>query len=448
MTSAGVRRGHAVVIGSGIAGLLTAQVLADTYSTVSVFERDTPSGRPEPRRGVPQGRHAHALLSRGLSAMDELLPGLRAGLEAAGLPFADAQAAVRLYNGGRLLHPGTSGLTAVAVSRATLEHAIRTRVAAHPRISINTGRSVAGLTASPIRDRITGVRLTGDDRTEAADLVVDAGGRGGRSPRWLADLGYPPVPEETVAVGMTYVTRRYAYDAELLDGLIGVIVASYPGQVYGGAVGREDRDGIVLGLQAMLGVELPDDPDGMARIADRLADPRIARVIREGRPVGGAERMRYPASVRRRYERMRRFPEGYLVVGDALCSFNPIYAQGMTVAAGQALLLRDLLEHGTGRLARRFFRQAARVIDSPWSIATLSDLRFAEIEGPRPAGTRVANAYLDRYHRAAAADPALATAFLQVAHLVEPPATLFAPRLLRKALLARRRPGGQDAGAG
>jgi 2-polyprenyl-6-methoxyphenol hydroxylase-like FAD-dependent oxidoreductase len=431
---------HAVVIGSGIAGLLTAQALADAYTTVTVIERDIPSDRPEPRRGVPQGRHAHALLSRGLEAMDELLPGLRAELEAAGLPFTDAQAGIRLYTSGHLLSPGPSALTAVAVSRATLEHAIRARVAAHPRITISSGRSVSGLTAGPDGDRITGVRVTGPGAVETAveaDLVVDAGGRGRRSPRWLADLGYPAVQEETVAVGMTYVSRRYAFDPELLDGLVGVIVSSYPGQVYGGAVGREDGDRIVLGLQAMLGVDLPDDPDGMARIADQLADPLIARVIRQGRPVGDAQRMQHPASVRRRYERMRRFPQGYLVIGDALCTFNPIYAQGMTVAALEALLLRDLLRRGAGAQARRFFRDAARLIDSPWSIATLSDLRFTEIEGPRPPAARLVNAYLGRYHRAAARDSTLTNAFLQVAHLVKPPATLFAPRFLRRALTGR-----------
>ena len=413
---------RAVVIGSGISGLLAAWVLADTYAEVVVLERDAVTDRPEPRRGVPQGRHAHALLSRGLGALEELFPGFRAELSAAGVPFGDAQSDISYYVNGRLLKSGPSGITAAAVSRPTLEHAIRVRVVTHPRITVRTGRTASGLAAAG--ERITGVRVGSE--VVPADLVVDAGGRGRRTIRWLTDLGYPPVPEETVAPGMTYVTCRFAYEPGLLDGL-GIIVQSFPGQVYGGAVGREDSDRIVLGIQAMLGTGLPTDPDGLAEVADRLVEPRLARVLREAVPIGPTATMQFPTSVRRRYERMRRFPEGYLVVGDALCHFNPIYAQGMTVAALESLLLRDVLRRGPAGLARRFFRPAGRLVGTPWMVAAGSDLRFPEVEGRRPPGSRLMSAYLGRFYRAAAEDASLATTFIRVANLVDPPAKLLSP---------------------
>ena len=436
-------RAHAVVIGGGISGLFTARVLADTYAVVSVLDRDALPSAPVARRGVPQGQHAHALLTRGLRAIEELFPGFEAELDALGVPFGDGQADIHYYNNGHRLSPAVSGFTAVAVSRPLLEHIVHSRVAADPRIRILGSHSVTGLIGTAAKDRVAGVHVyagqSGTESTLEADLVVDAGGRGRQSPRWLAELGHRAVPEQTVPVGMTYVTRRYRYDERLLDGSLAVILSSYPGQLYGGAVGREDSDRIVLGLQAMIGEELPTDEDGMAAVADRLNDRRLARVIRLGEPLGPPAKMRYPVSVRRRYERLRGFPDGYLVVGDALCSFNPIYAQGMTVAALEALLLRDLLRDGTDGLARRFFRRAAKLIDSPWSIATGSDLRFPQIEGQRPPGARLANAYLDRYHAAAAADPALGTAFLRVANLIDPPARLFDPRLMVRVGRATRR---------
>jgi len=436
--------GHALVIGAGLGGLFTARALADTYAAVTVLDRDELPDTPAARKGVPQGRHAHALLARGLEAIAELFPGIEGELAALGVSSGDAQADLHFYNNGHRLSPARSGLTAVAASRPLLEHIVRTRVAAHPRIQISGGQTAHGLLSTMAKDRVTGVRARATNGMESvieADLVVDAGGRGGQSARWLAELDCPPAPEQTVQVGMTYVTRRYRYDEKLLDGRLGLIVASYPGQVYGGAVGREDGDRIVLGLQAMLGTELPTDSDAMAAVADRLDDALLARVIREGEPIGDAVRMRYPASVRRRYERLRWFPHGYLVTGDALCHFNPIYAQGMTVAALEALLLRDLLRHGVDDMARRFFRGTAKLVDSPWSIATGSDLRFADIEGHRPPTARLVNAYLDRYHAAAAADPVLGTAFLRVANLIDSPARLFSPRLVvRVARAARLRP--------
>ncbi|GAB7046543.1 squalene monooxygenase [Catenuloplanes indicus] len=426
---------HAVIIGAGIGGLLTAHVLADTFDTVTVLDRDSLPDTPASRRAVPQDRQAHLLLARGLDAFEAIMPGFRADLEAQGVPFGDDQADVRYYASGRRLPPSASGHTTGAVSRVLLEHLTRQRVAGHPRIRVVSGRTVSGLTASAGGARITGVRTA--DGTLPASIVVDAGGRGGHSARWLAEHGYPPPPVETVRIGMTYVSRRYRYDPALLDAPLGVIVPSFPGQPYGGAAGREDADRIVLGLQAMLDADLPTDQEGLLTIAGRLPDPALAGILRHAEPVGEPSRMRFPESVRRRYERARRFPAGYLVIGDALCSFNPIYAQGMTVAALEALLLRELMHAGpTGDLARRFFRGAARLIDVPWSVATGGDLRFPEVDGIRTPATRLAGAYLGRYQRAAHTDPVLSAAFLRVANLIDPPARLFAPALLLRVARA------------
>jgi 2-polyprenyl-6-methoxyphenol hydroxylase-like FAD-dependent oxidoreductase len=175
----------------------------------------------------------------------------------------------------------------------------------------------------------------------------------------------------------------------------------------------------------------------MAAFVATMASPAFGELVRTGDPVGEPVSMRYPASVRRHYERARRLPEGHLVLGDALCTFNPIYGQGMTIAALEAGLLRRLLDGGTAGLPRRFFRAAARLLDSPWSISAGNDLRFPGVEGRRPPAGRLLNGYLARYHRAATADPALGTAFIRVANLLDPPAALLAPRLVLRVLRHR-----------
>jgi 2-polyprenyl-6-methoxyphenol hydroxylase-like FAD-dependent oxidoreductase len=187
----------------------------------------------------------------------------------------------------------------------------------------------------------------------------------------------------------------------------------------------------------------------MAAFAETLSAPQIGALLRTARPVDPPARMRFPASVRRRYERLRRLPEGHLVFGDGLCSFNPIYGQGITVAALEALLLRRLLADCGDGLARRFYRGAARLIDAPWQISVGTDLRFPEVTGRRTLRVRLVNAYLARLHAAATTDPDLGAAFLRVVNLVDPPTRLLTPgRVLRVLRGPRRAPARQPVGAG
>ncbi|BCJ68762.1 hypothetical protein [Polymorphospora rubra] len=268
--------------------------------------------------------------------------------------------------------------------------------------------------------------------------MVDAGGRGSRSPVWLDRLGYEPAPEEQVRVDVTYVTRTYRREPDQLEGLLGALTNATPALPRGGIVAVQEGDRFAVAISGMLGEEPPHDDEEMVRYAETLAAPQIGALIRSAVPVSPPVRMRFPASLRRRYERLRRFPDGYLVVGDALCSFNPIYGQGMTVAALQALLLRNLLAAGGTRLARRFFQGAARVIDGPWSISVGTDLRFPAVPGRRTPKVRFVNAYVERVHAGAAGDPELGAAFLRVLNLIDPPTRLLAPRTVWRVLRSRR----------
>jgi 2-polyprenyl-6-methoxyphenol hydroxylase-like FAD-dependent oxidoreductase len=164
-------------------------------------------------------------------------------------------------------------------------------------------------------------------------------------------------------------------------------------------------------------------------------------IVSRSEPLSDIYVHKYPASVRRHYEKLERFPDGYLVLGDATCSFNPLYGQGMTSAALQMQELDRLLLKRQGRLkgiARPFFRRSAKLIDIPWQTAVAEDFRFSETRGRKAPGTDVINAYVARVHRATHHDAVVGKAFLQVLNMLAPPASLFAPRILWRVMRSGR----------
>jgi 2-polyprenyl-6-methoxyphenol hydroxylase-like FAD-dependent oxidoreductase len=268
-----------------------------------------------------------------------------------------------------------------------------------------------------------------------ADLVVDATGRGSRSPVWLEQLGYPRPAEEELRVGVAYASRIYRRRRDHLDGDRAVVVAATLDRPRAAAMLSMEGDRWIVTLASYRGQRPPTDPDGFAAFAAGLPVPDVFEVIRDAEPLGEVLPARYPASVRRRYERLDRFPDGFLVIGDAVCGFNPIYGQGMSVAALEALVLRECLHDGPGAgLATRFFAKAARIVDIPWGIAVTSDLRFPWIQGARTAKVRLVNAYLARFHVAAERDSVLARAFLRVVNLMDRPEGLLRPAIALRVL--------------
>jgi len=202
-------------------------------------------------------------------------------------------------------------------------------------------------------------------------------------------------------------------------------------------------------LGGSIGDYPPDDEDGWVRFAASLPHPAVYELVTSARPLSSIAVYRFPANHRRMYERMKRFPEGYLVIGDAICSFNPIYGQGMSVAAVEAQALDETLAGGFENLARRFFARTRKIVDIPWTIATGEDLRYPQIEGVRPPGSTVVNRYLERVHAVASHEPFVCRKFFDVLNLLAPPTSLFAPRVLLRVLTAKVPEGsGSLLGAG
>ena len=440
-----VRSGHAVVLGAGVAGLLTAGVLLDRYERVTIVDRDEldPVVSSRPRPGVPQGRHAHALLATGLRVIEDLLPGATAALVAGGAPSGDVLGEVRFCANGHSLKQARLGLTALTPSRPYLESYVRSRLAALPRVRMLGGHDVVGVEASADRARVTGARIQRrgpgtTPETVPADLVVDATGRGSRASRWLGELGYQPPAEEKLQVDVAYASRHYRMGRDGLDGDLAIIIGPTRDHPRGGVIQLQEQDRAVVTLFGILGDRPPVDDAGFRAFAGTLPLPFVADAIDGAQPLDQPVLYRFAGNARHRYDRLSRFPAGFLVVGDALCSFNPMYGQGMTVAAVEASVLREQLARGLD--ARRFFRSIRSVIDTPWQVATGGDLMFPGVQGPRTAQVKFINGYLARLHAAAEHDEVLAAAFIQVTNLVRRPPSLLRPGIAWRVLRGPRPP--------
>jgi 2-polyprenyl-6-methoxyphenol hydroxylase-like FAD-dependent oxidoreductase len=436
---------HAVVLGAGMAGLLAARVLADAYNRVTVVERDELRASADPRRGVPQGRHIHGLLGRGQQALDELFGGFTDDLTARGVPTVDPLRGARLYFSGHRLRQATSGMVVLSASRPCLEAHVRARVRSLRAVAFADRRDILGLVSTPDRNRVIGARLIpradgGTEEIVYADLVVDATGRGSRLPPWLEALGYGRPAEEKVTAGVGYATGMFRLRPSALGHDLAVIAAPTPTHPRGAGLAVIEGQRHIVTLMGMLGDRPPTDLAGFLDFAKSLQITDVHDAIVDAEPLDEIVGFSFPASVRRRYERMQRFPDGLIVMGDGICSLNPIYGQGMSVAAIEALTLREHLKRGRKPRPRNVLRDFAKAVDVPWDMAVGADLAFPGVDGRRTAKTRMANAYIPRLHAAAAQDAALAIGFLRVAGLVERPATLFRPDVVMRVLKHSLRP--------
>ena len=441
-----VAGGHAIVIGAGVAGLCAARVLADAFERVTILDRDALPSSGVARSGAPQGHHVHAILVRGTTAVRELFPGLIEEMVADGVVLGDVLADSHAYLGAHRLKSAASGLTVLGVTRPRLEYSIRRRVSELPNVHVQVGH-VDGLTFSDAA-AVTGVRLRPSGAREpaptlGADLVVDASGRGSRAVQWLTAGGYDAPAEQRLRIDLAYSSCTYAVPDGVVPAALGILVTAGPASPRGGAMSGMGNGEWLVSLSGYGRLHPPVQADAFLDFAQQLAVPDIYDVLRQARPTSAPVRYRIPETVRRRYDRLKRFPENFVVLGDAVCSFNPVYGQGMSVAADQALILgRHLQRHGAARFTE-LRAPIARAGDAAWTMSVNSDLRMPWIRGRRTPAVRLGNTYLRLLHRAAHHDAQVARAFMRVANLMDPMTNLARPsiagRIVVGSLLFRRR---------
>jgi 2-polyprenyl-6-methoxyphenol hydroxylase-like FAD-dependent oxidoreductase len=442
------RRGHAVVCGASMAGLLAAQVLADAYGSVTVVERDVLPEAAAQRRGVSQGRHLHALLRRGSSVLEELLPGLFAELVASGANVIDGTDAsvIRAQVGDHLLSRSgmfadPDSLVTQVASRPLLEAHVRRRVRALPNVAFLENHDVV----EPVlghADRVTAARVvdraTSQERSLEADIVVDATGRSARTPAFLEMHGYPGPPEQKYAVGLSYSSQFFRVpDGALVEKM--VLTAPTLDRPTGAGLLAYEHGTVVLTLIGIAGHRLPTDLPGMMALVAELLPDSITDALHAAEPLGEVTAQHYPTSAWRRYDKLKRFPGGFAVIGDAVCSFNPVYGQGMTSAAIQAKALRDSLIDADN-LSQLYFRHAAKKIAPMWRANRLNDFAVIPVHGWRSIPQRILNWQIDKVMAAASNDLAVTETFLRILGLTAPPTRLLRPAMLSRVIKANLHP--------
>ena len=425
-----ITAGTAIVIGAGLGGLCAAAALVQRFERVLVLERDALPDGPGSRGGTPQDRHAHVLLLGGLQALESLFPGFEAELVAAGA------APIRIAGDMRLERPGYDpfpprdfGCVSFAASRPLIESLLRERVRRHPRIEVHDRCRVEHLVASGDAKEVRGVRCRRTDVAETldADLVVDASRRAAPTLSFLSSVGCAAPPVDTIVVHRGYCSVSFELPPDALpDWRMLLTFPQAPDSSRGALITPLQHGRWILGTSGQHGELPPQDTADLLPylrgLRTRTAHDTLARAV----DLGPAAHYRFTASERRHFEQVAGFPRGLLAIGDAVCTFNPVYGQGMSVAAQQACLLRELLRSPAAEddrldgLAQAFFERAQGLIDAPWAMAAVPDFAFAQTLGERPPDLPRQLAFGRAMTRLAAEDAAVHRLMVEVAHLLKP----------------------------
>jgi 2-polyprenyl-6-methoxyphenol hydroxylase-like FAD-dependent oxidoreductase len=446
---------HAVVIGGSIAGLMTARVLSDFFDQVTVLERDQIEDHPAIHKSIPQGNHLHALLLGGQQVMSALYPGFTEELRRLGaVPCRFGKDAVWYGPDGKGYSPTGSvreprdlGLEGHVMSRALLEYHLRQRTIALANMKLETGVAIEGLAFEG--GQVHGVRRNRPAGAQSieADLVVDAGGRASHATRWLIEMGLPPPEETTIGVDFAYTSTMYR-KPDNDDGLEPLRFFAGPPPFYTKAAGLFEIENRTwhVSLGGRLGDYPPTDEDGFLNFAKSLPSPKLYELIKDADRIADITHHRFPTSVQRHYERLVAFPEGFLVLGDAISSFNPAYGQGMSSAALQVRGLQELLKQraqgsqGLRALAPVFFAKAAEVIATPWALAAASDFAYPKTTGERPPNAEEGARYFAALDALAVEDLEVHRLITEVFQLAKPLSALSEEPLRSRVLERQRKP--------
>ncbi len=422
-----------------MAGLAAARVASDAFDEVTVIERDTLPDGPETRNGAPQTSHPHVLLEAGRTTLEDFFPGFSEDVVRNGGLMVDAATEMNYYENGGFFADGPNRLPMLCASRALFEHVTRERVRELADVELRDGcgfvdylfESGVGVTGARYRDE------DGEVATLPADLVIDATGRTSRTPRWLEENGFRTPDVDEVAVDVTYSTIRLDRPP---DERTVLFVPPSPPRTRGvAAIPIEDGQWEFI-LQGIHGDDTPTDPAAFLEFADSFPVAKAGQLPAERDWISEEiHHHPFPSSIRRHYGDLEVFPDGLVVTGDAIASFNPVYGQGMSVGALDALLLHHTLaKNGLDDLALEYFPRAADVIEQVWQIAVSSDFEFEQTTGPKPGGTDLFNRYVNRLINKAHTDGELTDAFYRVFRLERPATTLLRPGIAWRVLRPSR----------
>ena len=427
---------NVTIIGAGFCGLLCAVVCSQRFDKVTVIERGTAS------QGVPQENHIHSLQARGLQIIEELLPNISQDLKNTGAVTVRWTQDVQVWLSRGYVPQVDAKVTSIGVSRHHLETIIRERVHQIPNVCFKYRHEVQGLERA--NGKITGLHIV-DRATRAEEIhktsfVVDCSGRNSKTPQWFEDVGYS-IPEETkISSFLGYSSRWYRIPENTDLDILGIAIQPKPHEKFyrGAAVGVVENEKVVVTLVGVNKDYPPTDEEGFADFAASLDQPIVHQLIQKLNPISPIHGYR-AANRLRSYHKMQDYPANYCVLGDAFCAFNPIYGQGMMVAAMSVKVLQEYLNQPryNDQLARNFQRHLSLTILMSWLLATGEDMRYPLVEGKKPnLIDRIAHRFLDFLFIASNRDQFVGVTLLQVVQRIKSPMYLANPILLLRALMA------------
>lgn len=432
---------QAVVVGAGMGGLAASRVLADYFEQVVVLERDALPSDAAHRAGTPQSRHLHVLLAGGLRALDELFPGFEQDLAQAGAVPLRVATDMRMELPGFHSFPSRDlGWNIYSMSRPLLEGVVRRCIQRNARIALRAGCRVREFVPSEDRGAVTAIVYENPDGSSermSADLVVDASGRGMPTLNLLGTIGQKPPEETVIGVDIGYSTAIFSIPDDAPADWKGVLtLAKAPESSRAGLMfPLEGGERWIATLHGRYGEKPPGDGDRFLSFARQLPTTTLYDALRQAKRLGNVVQFGFPASVWRHFERLKAFPRGLLPFGDAICRFNPIWGQGMSVAAQEAVLLCRLLgSEGDplAGLAPAFFAGAAELIQTPWESAAVPDFAMPQTEGHRPDDLDRVLKFNASLLRLAAEDPEIYQLVTEVRHLLKPGSVLREPGLVER----------------
>ena len=436
----------AIVIGGGIAGLCAARAVSDIFDQVTIIERDSLDHTGEPRKSVPQSHHTHYLLSGGACALTELYGSIFPDLTSLGSIPVSSGSQVQFDDGRQisflpnsvLQTPRELGINGYSQSRRLLETALLEATIAQPNIRLRSGTTVSGFLWES--ECIKGIRYTtnGHEKTLPANLVIDCGGRGSHTPSWLTQAGYPKPPETTIDIDLAYCSARYqatkdtspikihvARDPTLNNSRIG-LVSNIEGGLW------------LVTLAGQFGDYPPKDETGFLAYARTLPSMNVYELISDSNRINNIHRFHFPRSIRRHYEKLSRFPEGLVLLGDTLNVINPIYGQGMTTAILQAQQLKEILaqrQHSgqsVTNLAQELFHKYADLIETPWQLAAVQDMLNAKTRMERSETLLAFARHLMAINALAVTQADIHKALMEVFHMRKPLDTLYTDAIMEQ----------------
>lgn len=443
---------HAIVIGSGIAGLLAARVLQNHFEHITVVERDSLPEKPQPRPGVPQSLQSHGLLTCGQRILEQLFPGLNAELIAAGAISVDWSADILCLSSMGAAPRSPSDLITSACSRNLLEWSIRHCLTGFDRVQFLEATQVKKLLHNNSQSRVTGVQLRDRDNSElgelTADLVVDASGRNSSLPKWLEELGYPTPAETVIDASLGYTTRWYERPADFqADWKILLVFPQPPHQRRGGIIAPVEGNRWSLSLYGFDGDYPPTDEAGFLEFARTLENPILYETVKNAKPNSPVYSFRRTENRLRHYEQLSKLPEGIIALGDGVFAFNPYHGKGMTAAALSALVLDRSLnqrwqksQHNGSNFSQYFQKQLARSLKNLWLSTTRSDSFWLKSEDSLTTAKKpnyigqLKQQYSKQVMILSMEDPEISRTAYEVYHMVKPPMAYFHPNIIAKVL--------------